>query len=636
MSAICGIVRFDSALVDPAALHRMTASMENRGPDGSDTLALDSIGFGHCLMHVNVEDRFEAQPLHDRASGVVLVADIRLDNREALAATLGLTLSSLPDSAILLAAYRHWGEDCVDHLIGDYAFVLWDQRRRALLMVRDPMGQRGLFFHLADDCIVFASEVKALWCVDGVPRHLDEVAVGRGLLFPVDPAPWRTLFAGIEAIPGGTSMTIAADGTRTARTYWRPHADPQHLGRDDGYYLATYRAVVEEAIACRVRRLVDPPGLLFSGGFDSGTIAAVAGPIAAARGQRVVAVTALASEGTGAHVRDARLAVEAFADRADLEILPYRRGDDSVFDSLETRFAATHGPAGADVRHRLFALVATRGVRLVMDGHGGDYTVNSRAPWMLGRFLRRGDVRRFVREWRARRRATGRSVAQTLWWDVLPALAPLRLIALQQTWRRRRRSVFDDRAVAPAFAQALFARGAIDPARLRRPIPVDNRWRARARHLLCGVIESPPMPAVQAAALGLDLTRPFHDRRVVEFALAIPEHLDFRDGLERPLARAAFADRLPARLLARGPGNDPQEPEMFDMAASAAPAAMAELAQIDRGGGGKVSRYIDFKQLARMTDNLDPARAEDHRRLLIAQQSMLLAHFVAWFDRANR
>ncbi|UUL82452.1 asparagine synthase-related protein [Sphingomonas qomolangmaensis] len=634
MSAIYGIVRFDGAPVDAVAVERMSAALAHRGPDGRETLALDSIGFGHHLMQVNVEDRYEAQPLRDPSTGVLLVADIRLDNRETVAAAVGLApdaLPTLPDSALLLAAYLHWGEDCVDHLIGDYAFVVWDRRRAALLLVRDPMGQRGLFFHLSADCLVFASEVKALWCVDGVPRRLSEVGIGRRLLFPIDPAPWATLYDGIEALPGGTAMTLAADGGRSVRSYWQPHADPVHLDRDDAYYLRTYRAVIEEAIACRVRRLIAPSGLLFSGGFDSGTIAAVAGPIAAARGRRLVAAAALASEGVEIQVRDAREAVEAFSDRADLDILAYHRGEDSIFDALEANFAATDNAAGADVRHKLFALVAARGVRLAMDGHGGDYTVNSRAPWMLGHILRRGELRRFARECRARRRATGRTLGQMLRHDIAPALIPLRLIAWQQAWRRGGRSVLRDRAVVAGFAQPLFDAGAIDPSRLRQPIPAAHRWRERAVHLLRRVSQAPPSPAVQAAALGLDLTRPFHDRRVVEFGLAIPERLQFRDGLERPLARTAFADRLPARLLQSGPGNDAQEPELFEMAATHAPAALDQLRQ-----DAETQRYVDFDRLDSMIAGADARSPKNRRRLHIAMHAIVTARFIAWFDRANR
>lgn len=634
MSAICGIVRFDGAPVDDRAVKRMIAALAHRGPDARETLSLDSIGFGHCLMHVNVEDRYEAQPLRDPSTGVLLVADVRLDNREAIAAAVGLapdTLSTVADSALLLAAYLHWGADCVDHLIGDYAFVIWDRRRAALLMVRDPMGQRGLFFHLDTDSLVFASEVKALWCIDGVPRRLSEAGIGRRLLFPIDPAPWATLYEEIEALPGGTAMTLAADGSRSVRSYWQPHADPAHFGRGDAYYVATYRSVIEEAIACRVRRLIAPPGLLFSGGFDSGTIAAVAGPIAASSGRKVVAAASLAADGVQIHVRDARDAVAAFSERTDLDIVVYHRGAESIFDALEANFAATDNAAGADVRHELFALLAARGVRLAMDGHGGDYTVNSRAPWMLGRMLRRGELVRFVRECRARRRATGRTLWPILRHDIAPALLPLWLIAWQQAWRRGGWSIDKDRAAAHGFARQMFDIGAIDPTRLRQPIPVTHRWRDRAVHLLRRVSQAPPYPAVQAATLGLDLTRPFHDRRVVEFGLAIPERLQFRDGYERPLARTAFADRLPPRLLKSGPGNDAQEPELFERTAAHIPDALAQLKQ-ETG----LERYVDFGQLEAMIANPDARSPRDRRKLHVAMHAIITARFIAWFDQTNR
>ncbi len=106
-----------------------------------------------------------------------------------------------------------------------------------------------------------------------------------------------------------------------------------------------------------------------------------------------------------------------------------------------------------------------------------------------------------------------------------------------------------------------------------------------------------PTHPTLAAAHGMDFSRPFHDRRVVELGLAIPESLEFRHGLERHLARHAFADILPPRLLARGPGNDAEEPDMFRMAKSEAPAALAEARRLDRDG--RLSRYVDFDRIER-------------------------------------
>lgn len=636
MSAIFGIVRFDGADVSPRTMDRMANTLRHRGPDGHKTVVTGRAGLGHCLMRVHQEDMAEAQPL--RVGGVIVVADLRLDNREALAGALGIVpsdLCDLPDSALVLAAYRHWGADCIDRLIGDFAVALWDSETGVLLLARDAMGQRGVYYHVSDGFLAFASEVKALWAIEEVPRRLSETSIGARLLFPMDSRSEATLFEEIAALSGGSVLRLGPAGVVTTRRHWTPHAAPEHVGRDEAYYIATYAALLEEAVACRVRRLIRAPALLFSGGFDSGSIAELAGPIVAAGGRRIVAVASVLATGQRRRVRDARAAVAAFADRRYLDIRYFVRAGESPFADLERGFAETDDPGGGStIRRGLYRIAADAGVRSVLDGHGGDYTVNVRAQAMLGRILLRGDIVRFCREVRARKDATGRSFRAILHGDILPALVPLRVVMAVYSMRRRFVPLWRSRAITDEFAQKLFAAGLIDPARLRQSTPVHNRWRARWLHLLRRAADMPPAPQTLAATYGLELARPFHDRRIVEFALAIPEALQFRNGLERHLARTVFADRLPASLLARGPGNDAEEPDLFRTASEGAAAALAEMRAMDRHG--RLSRYVEFAKIDTMIRSLDETRLGDHRRLIVATLAITTARFVAWFDGTNR
>ncbi len=630
------MVRFDGGDVSPRTIERMANTLRHRGPDARRTVVTGCAGLGHCLMRVQTEDGIEAQPLRD--GGAILVADLRLDNREALADALGIApakLCELPDSAVVLAAYRRWGADCIDRLIGDFAIALWDADTGVLLLARDAMGQRGVYYHVGDGFLAFASEMKALWAIEDVPRRVSETAIAAGLLFPIDTRSEATLFEEIAALAGGSVLRLDAAGGVTTRRYWIPHAAPEHVGRDEGYYVATYAALIEEAVACRVRRLIRAPGLSFSGGFDSGSIAVLAGPIVAAAGRRVVAVASVLAVGERRRVRDARAAVEAFVDRGDLDTRYFVRRDESPFVDMERGFAETDGPGGGStVRRGVYRMAAEAGVRSMLDGHGGDYTVNVRAQAMLGRILLRGHVVRFCREVGARRRATGRSMAAILWGDIVPALAPLRLRSAIYALRRGLVPLWRSRAIADAFAREVFAYGAIDPMRLRQATPVHNRWRQRWLHLLRRASDMPPAAQTLAATHGLELTRPFHDRRIVEFALAIPEALQFRNGLERHLARTAFADLLPAALLASGPGNDAEEPDLFRTAHEGAAAALAEARAMDREG--RLSRYVDFAKVDAMLRDLDETRLADHRRVIVATLAITTARFVAWVDGRNR
>lgn len=230
-------------------------------------------------------------------------------------------------------------------------------------------------------------------------------------------------------------------------------------------------------------------------------------------------------------------------------------------------------------------------------------------------------------------RATGRPARRVLRLDVLPALMPMHAIAWGAAARRGFVPEWRLRPIQKGFARALFAGGLADPARLRGGSPVHNRWQQRWLHILRGTAQAAPLQPALAAAYGLEFTRPFHDKRVVELGLAIPEALQFRNGLERYLARHALRDLLPIQLLARGPGNDAENPDMFRLARNTAPAALAESRQLDRGG--RLSRYVDFDKLERMIANVDEKKRRHHHRLAVAHATIGLARFIAWFDHTN-
>ncbi|MGN6817497.1 MAG: asparagine synthase-related protein [Sphingomonas sp.] len=634
MSAICGVLRFDDADVASHTVERMAHRMKHRGADGIESVELGRLALGHCLMRVNREDMYEAQPVIARDA--VLVADLRLDNREELADALGIALADLAplsDSEMLLRAWRRWGESCVEHLLGDFAFAIWDRNRGTLLLARDHMGQRTLFYHLGENFIAFATELPALFAADGVPRRLDEDELARRLLRSTQRIEGEFLYRDITVLPGGTRCSIAADGTATRARFWEPHADPRHAGKSDAEFIAAYRATIEEAIACRIRRLINPPTLLLSGGFDSGTIAAVAGPLVAAGGGKLVCAASVLPAGDSR--RSARAAVEAFRGLPGLDIQYYVRGDESPYDALEDNFAATglwHAPSVA--RRGIGRIAHAAGSRLAIDGHGGDYTVNPYDTAMLGAILRHGQFRRFMREFAARRRFTGWSPLRVFGRDIMAALIPQ---GMQAGWRNavngfvpawRRRGVQLD------FARRALASGAVDRNLLRDGYRTGARWRERwlemCRRTSAGAVGS----NYGAATPDLDLTRPFHDKRIVELALALPDHLLFRDGRERWLARTAFADLLPAALIDRGPGNDPEEPDLLAMNVEAAPAMLAALRGLEKDE--TMARYLDLPALAAMVrDGADDENRNQRIRLNFAMGTLTKARFLAWFDRSN-
>lgn len=636
MSGIHGVLRFDGRAVAERDIARQANALSHRGPDRRAAWRDGAVGMGHLLLRVTREDAADAQPLHSRDGAITLVADLRLDNREELAAAMAIAtdeLGDMPDSALALKAYEHWGASLVDHLVGDFAFAIWDARAGALLLARDPMGQRHVHYHHGKDFFAFASDVKGLWALADIPQTLDMAAVGRRL--GGDRAPTRgvTSFAGVFGLEGGTVLRAAASGEVSLRRYWTPHADPRHLNKDDAYYLKTYRDVLGEAVACRVRRTRHPPALLLGGGFDSGAIAGLAGAPLAAQNRKLIGVASVLPDDGPA--RDVRKWTQMLArDMKHLDVRYVTREGLDIFTDMEKGFFQTGETHSASrfVNDALYAAAVAAGARVVMNGHGGDYTVNPRGTGWLARQLLRGRWRLFRSEFAAYRRHTGVSITRALRSEVAAPLVPS---ALMRRWRQVRAGLSAFKI--PAAMTPLFLRMAAGPSgEIDRhvsimssepaPLMAEVLERQRSGHVIGG--------ALPAAAHGLEFTQPFHDKRVVELGLAIPERLYVRDGRDRHLARTALADLYPAEFQRRGRDNDDLNPDFADMAARVTPRVLSEIDRLERDEN--LSRYFDFARMRRMLKGDAINRKRRERARYVAIRAYLFARFIEWVQRGNR
>jgi asparagine synthase (glutamine-hydrolysing) len=640
MSAIFGILRFDGEAAAPADLERMAGALRHRGPDGRRIFADGPVGLGHGLMRVTGEDLFEAQPLRDAAAGLTLVADARIDNREELAAALGIgadTLADRPDSALILAAYKAWGEDCAERLVGDFAFAVWDAPNRKLALVRDHMGQRSILFHQGTDFFVFASEWRGLWAVPGAPRRLSEREVARFFHKTVYERPEGvTRFEGVSAVLGGEVATITPDGALARRRYWTPHADPAHEHRDEAYYVEAYRRVLAEAVACRLRRLTRPAALLMSAGFDTAAIAGLARPAVDAQRRKLISLSSLGIEGVESPRGDVSPWLEACRRvMPHLDVRTLTRPVESPLDGVERIFLSTDGPGGGDRKttDHLFAQASAAGARVVMDGYGGDYTLNPRAAGALAMLLRSGRFGRFISELGARRRVSGQPLWRLVRHEVILPLLPWPVIHWQRTIRRLGAFALLHSGLREIEGPALRAlRRRNEDEAQGEARPPTAAMRLAMRRLAARISRSAAAPrAIQAAAHGLDLTRPFHDKRVVELGLAVPETLFLKHGRNRHLARMALADVYPPEFQTRGHANEGALGDVYVLE-TARPALMAEAERMSHVPA--LNGFFDFVRVKAIL--AEP----DHRdklgvRKAAAVRALVTARFVEWFGDAN-
>ena len=162
MSGIAGLYHLDQHPVVASELCQMIKILAHRGPDSSDTWCQDSIGLGHCMLWTTAESLHEQLPLVK--GDLTITADARIDNRDELAQVLSLPdrpLEKIADSEFILAAYEQWGSDCPEHLLGDFAFVIWDGQKLPLFCARDHFGVTPFFYyHRPYKSFAIASEIK--------------------------------------------------------------------------------------------------------------------------------------------------------------------------------------------------------------------------------------------------------------------------------------------------------------------------------------------------------------------------------------------------------------------------------------------------------------------------------------------
>lgn len=551
MSGVCALATFDGSAVEPSMLEDMLEAAPYRGMDGSGRWFGTGIGLAQQLLRATGDER--PTPFVD--GELVVVADARLDNRPELLAALRDTRPDCTDVELIAAAYRRWRGSFATRLLGDFAIVVWDDRARVLVAARDPMAMRMLAYYHSPRRSVVATEVKQVLAGPDVPVRMHEAHVAADMIGHLGRPGWSA-YEEVNVLAPGHVLEIDRDGARV-RPFWSP--DPEHRiwHRHPMDYADHLRELFVEAVAARVRtdRSV---GVLLSGGVDSGSAAATTGWLRAAGSEAVPAIhscTWVFDELTECDERDVARSIADTYGFSHTEL---------VADGLwPLRDFPAHGPPRDEPFVGAFqpmidaGLVALRdaGARVVLGGDRGDLVIG----WTGFRYFPLARQRRW-RELRAElaehHATTGESLHELAWLHLLTPGATRLKARLGTSLRMRQRQV---------------------PRQGPQPLPSWVRPDFAARHNLVELVGADITRAVgfgpsralrhdwilsqlhvrgmawserSYAEQGLVFADPFSDRRLAEFALAVPQAAIAPPGNHgKPLMRAAMRDVLPATAL---------------------------------------------------------------------------------------
>jgi len=276
MCGIAGILEFGRDMrADAAALRAMCNIMAHRGPDDDGFYTDGPAGIGMRRLSI-VDVAGGHQPISNEDGSLWIVFNGEIYNHLALREQLiarGHAYRTHSDTETIIHLYEEYGRDCVQHLRGMFAFAVWDRNKKTLFIARDRLGIKPLYYHLTPERLLFGSEIKVVLAHGTMRAEFNRSALPEYLAFGYL-SDEQTFYSGIRKLMPGHTMEIGLDGQPQIRQYWDLDASSPHESRDEGYYVRSYRELLEGAVQSHLMSDV-PLGMFLSGGLDSSAVAAL-------------------------------------------------------------------------------------------------------------------------------------------------------------------------------------------------------------------------------------------------------------------------------------------------------------------------------------------------------------------------
>lgn len=542
MSAIAGVFSRCGLAVREDQVRSLARALRRLGPDGHRVTCRGPVGMVHSAFGVDHESRLRADPLVTD-DGYILSVNGRVDNVGDIECRLPRrSRHRAGRSQLILEAYRKWGVASFGMLIGDFAFALWDPRQECLLLCCDSLGRYSLYYHCDRDRVTWCSLAWPL--VTDVPLHLefDEEYIADFLAHRVsDHGPYK----GVNVVLGG-HVVLVDKATAKDMRYWSFDATRSVRYQSDADYEEHFREVFREAVACRLQ--TDAPVFCqLSGGVDSSSIACVANDLVrsgAVEAPELETVSFVFADSVSADESDFIATVERHLGKPGGRI---SERDCTILSPLPESFAGdtpTNRLWFISHDDHLARIMRTRGSRVLLSGIGGDQLFWSQYyPGMpVANLLASGrlfDALRCSLEWA---RAAHSSIFEVLWFGGCWPLLPRR-------WQGRVRW---EGAFGEWFAPSFVRRMNLIERSL--PMPDDVGFRLPTARMQYGCIRRTMRPHALDLCLSedyIEVRYPYLDRRLVEFALAIPLEQMVRPTESRSIVRRALRGLVPDAVLDR-------------------------------------------------------------------------------------
>lgn len=550
MSGLAVLFNLDGRPVEAQSLTGLLEGARYRGPDYIGEWTRDNIGLGCAMLRTTPESRDEKQPATDEEAGLALVFDGRIDNREELVRLVEFRGPACTDAELVLAAYKRFGTGAFVKLLGDFALVIWDATSRRMICARDIAGMRPLYYFHDGRRFVAGSTLRQIIDHPGIPHDPNEQLIAVYLTGSLIDAE-ETVYRNVRRVLPGHYLVVTV-GRFAQERFFDLDSATEIRYRNDAEYGEHFRSIFDESVRCRLRSS-SGVAVELSGGLDSSSIVSVLGYWIESGKLERNSIDVFSMVSSEPELDERRYAEDVINKwRMRWTCVPVAQLNLRTFEEQANRFKDFPEYPNGSSFNDLKSAVVRSGHRVLLTGLGGD-------QWLQGTESYYADL---IREGR--------------WIGLLhrlrhehrfgvpgsPGHCPFRILLRQAIWplmpkfmrtavRRRRRRAGLPPALDPRLVERtnLIERLAAEPPAR----PRDTYAQGELRRML----EDPWMIHVleiedrAAACFRLEERHPFYDRRIIEFAFAIPEDQRFRQDLSKVVLRAAMNGILPESICQR-------------------------------------------------------------------------------------
>lgn len=558
MSVIFGIYHRTQREIHTKTFQTLNHTLSYWETDENSTWEGTSVSLGHKMLWNTPQSKNEKLPLVTHAPHILsLTIDARLDNRAFLReelALLHIPIEELTDSMIVLSAYQKWGEKCAEYLLGDFVFVIWDEIKEQLFCVRDQIGIKPFYYYINDDVFIFSNDIRGLTSLKEAQKYND---TSIAMFLSADLGFYHernTFFKNIQKLPAATTLCVTKS-TIYESVYWDIEDIPKIHFENFDAYVGRLKELLLDVVKVRVRTDY-PVGAHLSGGIDSSAIATLASRAVKKKSESLYAFNWVATP-KGEHDPDY---IEwgyatQLSKKEDMIQVPINMDAESLVHLYDTIDVSTDDGSFFFEEYLVRDEAQKCGVRTILSGWGGDDLISYDGYAYFSGLLKQRKVLKALKNIHHvyRHKKSKYSYLRTLKKALRELLYPYLYKRMSGLYTEEDSNIDTLEFTHERFEK--FARKqTFDPLGFHAGAHNEQKALFKNGHILQRV----EAWAASAHEKKLEYSYPLLDRRIVEFALGVPEELyRWREGHERYLFRSAISDFLPQHIAWESKNGEP-------------------------------------------------------------------------------